>query len=86
MANKSKASGPLWATVDSDDDLVGSCSEMEGAGGRNVPCRLLPGHGKWVPVELVEAIEAQWNSSLNISDEWVERVRAAIRAAREGAI
>jgi len=50
-----------------------------------VPCRILPGHGKWVPLELVEAIATEFHGSLNVTDGWIERVGAAIHAAKEGA-
>lgn len=82
---KARASGPLFATTN-DAGVLSHYSTITSEQPGDQPCRLIPGHGKVVPVELVEAIEAQWNSSLNISDEWVDRVRAAIRAAREGAI
>jgi hypothetical protein len=99
MTDRAKPSGPLWAlynpdgTQNSESYATRETPERLAYIRRDTfpgctagPCRILPGHGKWVPGELVEAIEAQWNSSLNISDEWVDRVRAAIRAAREGGV
>jgi hypothetical protein len=45
-----------------------------------IPVRVLPGHGRWVPVGLVEAIEDAWNNGT------VKSVSAAIRAALEGEV
>lgn len=55
-----KASGPLWACQYSNDvlefnDLLPADGTYRGPG-YSEPCRLIPGHGRVVPVELVEAI------------------------------
>ncbi len=77
---KASASGPLWAAA--YDGLPISPEEVhEGdMDDGDTPCRLLPGHGKWVPAELVEAIENYYSI-----DDW-QMVGAAIRAAKEGAV
>ena len=51
-----------------------------------VPCRILPGHGRYVPAELVEAIDAALNEDYCHIDERLNAVKAAIRAAKEGAV
>jgi hypothetical protein len=83
-----KASGPLWAWV--DDEGVNlkvfqlppyktQCSQE--------PVRVIPGHGKMVPVELVDAIRTQWESEQPVpNDKWVESLDAIIDAAIRGAI
>ena len=86
---KAKASGPLWAAVDGDNDLVASCTEVSEACGRNIPCRILPGHGEWVPAELVEDIEDALKEIDFDCDGTVyglPKLESVIRAAREGKV
>jgi len=89
---KAKASGPLWCLPIQSSG--GPDYSTIDASRRNFleswrpllePCRILPGHGKWVPLELVEAIATEFHGSLNVTDGWIERVGAAIHAAKEGA-
>lgn len=96
-----KASGPLWAdTVCGVTGLSPNhvCA-YEHEDGESIPCRLVPGHGKVVPVELVEevleALAIPMEPSLsphtvrdiaNHQRDVLNEVRAAIRAALEGAV
>lgn len=83
---KPKPSGPLWAWADSSGALqIGSLSPVEGSMTR-FPVRVIPGHGKVVPVELVEAIDLAFDGSNAHSDQWITNVRAAIKAALGGAM
>lgn len=70
-------------------DAENTAQWLSDGGGRvasAVPCRLLPGHGKWVPVELVEAIEQAYNGSWEDENAVYAAIEAAIRAAKEGGV
>jgi hypothetical protein len=93
MESAPKASGPLWAYTWNDTGLpiVGwvVCQKEEGAS----PYRLIPGHGKVVPVELVEAIakacEDCYRESCAYTDTYLhgmDKLDTAIRAALDGAL
>jgi len=75
-----KASGPLWAFTSHRGEILTPLLVSQVAQ-YNTPCRLIPGHGRVVPVELVEAIESAMGTYINGSE-----VHAAIRAAMEGAV
>lgn len=82
-----KASGPLWGNTYSDGEInPHTCTPNYWEGGE--PCRLVPGHGKVVPVELVEAIWENWDDAFDAGDhdERMADLLAAIRAALEGSI
>lgn len=83
---KAKASGPLWAVVKRDGNISYRAIGVRALYDDETPCRLLPGHGKWVPVELVDRIDAALNEDYCHIDERLNAVDAAIRAALEGAI
>lgn len=77
-----KASGPLWADNPFPDGELDAwrCGPIKYANGDQHPCRLIPGHGKVVPMELVEAIVRYY-----AIDDW-QMVGAAIDAAVKGAV
>lgn len=84
-----KASGPLWAC------MIGNCintssimTKERAPHAHTVPVRVVPGHGKVVPVELVEAIWENWDDAFDAGDhdERMADLLAAIRAALEGSI
>jgi hypothetical protein len=84
-----KASGPLWMdirTLDHIDDRAVIGVSQGKLQTDDVPCRLIPGHGKMVPVELVEAIENAFvRDGPPYSDKY-NKTLAAIDAAIRGAI
>jgi hypothetical protein len=83
----------LWTSLDADGDLA--CDNVQPRVTRTatIPCRLIPGHGKVVPLELVDAIEraAQFFDDHNpyiddaVSESWDIVIRA-IDAAAKGAV
>lgn len=82
---KARASGPLFAQPVRGRLGIGPVwstriSDLE------VPCRLLPGHGRWVPAELVARIEVALRPRYETEEERWERVWDAIRAAKEGEV
>ena len=95
-----KASGPLWAWFNPTDEIlpsslrdtreevkrIGIYDEAVAEGWTIQKVNVIPGHGRVVPVHLVEAIDLAFDGSNAHSDEWITNVRAAIRAAKEGAI
>lgn len=90
-----KASGPLWALGSAVDSLavVAVTTPSNLADGDICPCRLLPGHGNWVPVELVRTVESLMKElSMNAAFGETPKpsdfaaVNIAIRAALEGAV
>jgi len=99
---RASASGPLWAVAHDDGTIIDSdgvyrdfedaenTAEWLNSTGQvhavEVAVRVIPGHGRVVPVHLVEAIDLAFDGSNAHSDEWITNVRAAIRAAKEGAI
>lgn len=83
MTDRAKPSGPLWAWADSAGTVqVGSISPIEGNVTR-FPVRVVPGHGKVVPLELVEAIQAAFGAS---HPEWERMTAVAIDLALDGAM
>lgn len=85
MTDRAKPSGPLWATTN-DAGVLSHYSTITSEQPGDQPCRLIPGHGKVVPVELVEAIDLAFDGSNAHSDQWITNVRAAIKAALGGAM
>lgn len=88
MTDRAKPSGPLWAVplLDGGELFPSVLSETDYVSGVSRRCRLIPGHGKVVPVELVEAIDLAFDGSNAHSDQWITNVRAAIKAALGGAM
>ena len=88
-----KPSGPLWCMTDGEwfavNKEIPSCwaeKQRMNLGVIINPCRLVTGHGKVVPLELVGAI---WNAHKQSTDFHIETDCAeceAIRAAIEGAL
>lgn len=92
-----KPSRPLWAL-----EVHGNLSAATAVNSRLAyhecywtilhPCRLVPGHGKVVPVELVEAIRDRYEALLrHYGDQWLDvepvaEVSDAIDAALGGAM
>ena len=85
MTDRAKPSGPLWATTN-DAGVLSHYSTITSEQPGDQPCRLIPGHGKVVPVELVEAIDLAFDGSNAHSDQWITNVRSAIKAALGGAM
>jgi hypothetical protein len=91
-----RASGPLWVmtlgdyTIINKDVIPSHWAETQRVepGAIISPGRLIPGHGKVVPVELVEAIWENWDDAFDAGDhdERMADLLAAIRAALEGSI
>lgn len=55
MTDRAKPSGPLWATTN-DAGVLSHYSTITSEQPGDQPCRLIPGHGKVVPLDLVEAV------------------------------
>jgi hypothetical protein len=87
-----RASGPLWGCVDyNTKQLLPAVLATTPIAVAGTPCRLIPGHGKVVPVELVTAIEEKFDKMLTNMEEPGGRydpviVTNAIDAAIKGAI
>jgi len=86
-----KASGPLWTWDGNYGDTPFSVFGADCGG--MLPCRLIPGHGRVVPVELVEAISRASDKAQDKLAEFGDTtpgdwdcVIDAIRAALEGAV
>lgn len=87
MTDRAKPSGPLWATTN-DAGVLSHYSTITSEQPGDQPCRLIPGHGKVVPVELVEAIK-DVSRLVERGDEYVDvyaKLYAAIDAALGGAM
>lgn len=86
---KARASGPMWAATE-EGKLYGAVPSRLRDG--DIPCRILPGHGKWVPVELVETIRKEMASLTrkmfegSYTESDVAAVHQAIDAAKEGKV
>jgi hypothetical protein len=79
-----KASGPLWGNTYSDGEInPHTCTPNYWEGGE--PCRLVPGHGKVVPVEDVNAILAAYLSA-GTGERWQTNLKDAIDKAIGGAM
>ena len=77
-----KASGPLWAyRYSGDGDTILDTDHVSTMPFDDCtsPCRLIPGHGKVVPMELVVAIKAAFVDGADAVD-------AAIDAAIKGSL
>lgn len=89
METKARASGPLWASATDVLDGEISISEESSVGtGRfenNIPVRIIPGHGKVVPVEDVNAILAAYLSA-GTGERWQTNLKDAIDKAIGGAM
>lgn len=62
MSGVVKPSEPLWALASNEGELYYWTlhhNEQCGITLRDVPCRVIPGHNKVVPLELVEAIKEE---------------------------
>lgn len=76
---KAKASGPLWTLKSISGEmcvlsLVATKHRYHAAHhGSLVPCRLLPGHGRYVPAELVARIEVALRPRYETEEERWER-------------
>lgn len=89
-----KPSGPLWAYTDRGGRLNYSTTGVTGTfDNDDHPCRLLPGHGQWVPLDLVRTVESLMKElSMNAAFGETPKpsdfaaVNIAIRAALEGAV
>lgn len=89
MCGTVKPSEPLWALANDEGELYYWTlhhNEQCGVTLQDVPCRVIPGHGKVVPVELVEAIQQAMTAKHGSAREAVAGVQAAIDAALEGAV
>jgi len=84
-----KASGPLWACMIGNDLNTSSIMTKERAPhAHTVPVRVIPGHGKVVPLELVEAILHTYASGDDYDglSAWLANIGSDIDAAVKGAI
>jgi len=83
-----RASGPLWTFTRTDGVLNHTFALPNGPVSKeDVPCRLIPGHGKVVPVELVTAINIAIEHYTMRGDQGdYANLCAAIDAAIKGAI
>ena len=86
---KAKASGPLWARVEKDGTPELGSIIREKILRSDQPYRFIPGHGKVVPVELVDVVwslSRQHEIGLLEPAETLTKISAAIRAAKEGEV
>lgn len=81
-----RASGPLWAC------MIGNCintssimTKERAPHAHTVPVRVVPGHGKVVPVEDVNAILAAYLSA-GTGERWQTNLKDAIDKAIGGAM
>jgi len=64
-----KASGPLWAWANGEGGIDYEDVRKRKDGPECIPVRLIPGHGKVVPLELVEAIRKAYDNVCDAEDE-----------------
>ena len=79
-----KASGPLWAITPDGGEIFSNEVHCGPPGASDHPCRVIPGHGRVVPVELVEAILAAHDRDARIGGHpylTEDAIDAAIRGA-----
>jgi hypothetical protein len=82
---KASASGPLWAKHLDDGSICMPFAPVQ-HGSYVVPCRIIPGHGRWVPADLVAAIEKAHCEDTDYHTEAACATCAAIRAAKGGEV